>query len=274
MEEIIKVEGLWHVYPGGIEALRGVDLTIKRGEFIAIIGQNGSGKTTLVKHFNGLLKPTRGKVYVYGVDTSKASTYELSRKVGYVFQNPDHQIYSDSVYDEVAFGPRNLGFPEDEIKEIVKHVLEELELSEYVDTPPFMLGKGLRQRLAVASILAMKPEVLVVDEPTTGQDWKECVKLVEFMDRLNKEGHTIIMVTHNMKLVSMFAKRVIVMKNGRILLDGPTEQVMYDIETLREAYIKPPDVVLIDFRLRNLLGGKPSLRVEDLAEKIYQACRR
>lgn len=267
-EKVIEVQGLWHIYqPMGEVALKNIDLEIRKGEFIALIGQNGSGKTTLIKHFNGLLKPTRGRVLVNGKDTSRQKVSDLAKSVGYVFQNPDHQIFAETVEEEVSFGPRNLGFPEDKIKAIVQEVLAEVGLLHRLKEMPFMLGRGERQRLAVASVLAMEPQILIIDEPTTGLDWRESVKLMELVRRLNEKGHTIIMTTHNMSLVALYAKRVVVLRLGEKILDGPTHQVFQEIELLKTAFIKPPQL----FRLMSYF---PEIKVDDyqiknVAQKIY-----
>jgi len=262
---VIIVRDLWHVYPGGIEALRGVSLEIYPGEFIVILGQNGSGKTTLVKHFNGLLKPTRGEVIVYGMDTKTASIAELAKKVGYVFQNPDHQIFSRTVREEIAFGPKNLKLSEEEINERVAEAARILKIEEYLDENPFNLSWGLRQRVAIASILSMKPEVLIVDEPTTGQDHKTGREIMEILRQLNEKGITVIVITHDMKLAAEYAQRAIVMNEGRILLDGNIRYVFSEIEVLREAYLMPPQITQLALKLRKY-GVPVALRIEELVQ--------
>jgi len=262
---VIIVRDLWHVYPGGIEALKGVSLEIYPREFIVILGQNGSGKTTLVKHFNGLLKPTRGEVIVYGMDTKTVSIAELAKKVGYVFQNPDHQIFSKTVREEIAFGPKNLKLSEEEIDERVAEAARILKIEEYLDENPFNLSWGLRQRVAIASILSMKPEVLIVDEPTTGQDHKTGREIMEILCKLNKEGITIIVITHDMKLAAEYAQRAIVMKEGRILLDGNIRDVFSKIEVLKEAYLMPPQITQLSLKLRKY-GVPTALRVEEFIQ--------
>ncbi len=262
---VIIVRDLWHVYLGGIEALKGVSLEIYPREFIVILGQNGSGKTTLVKHFNGLLKPTRGEVIVYGMDTKTVSIAELAKKVGYVFQNPDHQIFSKTVREEIAFGPKNLKLSEEEIDERVAEAARILKIEEYLDENPFNLSWGLRQRVAIASILSMKPEVLIVDEPTTGQDHKTGREIMEILCKLNKEGITIIVITHDMKLAAEYAQRAIVMKEGHILLDGNIRDVFSKIEVLKEAYLMPPQITQLSLKLRKY-GVPTALRVEEFIQ--------
>jgi len=241
-EPIIKTQDLWHTYPEGTVALKGVSIEIYPGEFIAIIGQNGSGKTTLVKHFNGLLKPTKGKVYVYGVDTTTVSVAKLSRRVGYCFQNPDFQLCCRTVKDELEFGPKNLKLPEEEREKRVREIAKTLGFEGRLKEPPFSLSKGERQKLAVGSVLAMEPDVLIVDEPTTGQDYKTGKEMMEFYKRLNNEGKTIIIITHDMNLAAEYAERTIVLKDGKVLLDGPTREVYSKTKELQATYLRPPQV--------------------------------
>ena len=247
---VLKTEKLFYQYPTRKHyALEDINLTIRKGEFLAIIGQNGSGKTTLIKHFNGLLKPTSGKVIVSGKETTGLPTSELARSVGYVFQNPDHQIFAELVRDEVRFGPKNLGFSEERIEQTAERVMEEMNLAGMEEEMPFQLSRGQRQRLAVASVLAMEPEILIIDEPTTGQDWKESMALMNLVKRLNDNGHTCILTTHSMNLVSLYARRVVVMREAKICMDGPTQEVFKNLEELACSNIKPPEV----YRLANAL---------------------
>ncbi|MCB2202623.1 energy-coupling factor ABC transporter ATP-binding protein [bacterium] len=263
---LIKIEGLSFQYPSRTDfALEHVDLKINEGEFVAIIGQNGSGKTTLIKHFNGLLKPTDGKVYIRGVETTEQNTAELAKSIGYVFQNPDHQIFAETVRDEVAFGPKNLGFEEERIEKEITRVLKEMDLDVPLDEMPFQLSRGQRQRLAVASVLAMEPSLLIIDEPTTGQDWKESILLMQLVQGLNDKGHTCIVTTHNMNLVSLFARRVIVMKSGNVFMDGTTQDIFCREEELLTAGIKAPDVYLLARKIAPQIELDKPLTPEDLA---------
>jgi len=249
-EPLIEVEGLTHRYPNGVVALEGADLTVRRGEFLAVLGQNGSGKTTLVKHFNGLLEPTEGSVRVHGEETIKQGVRRLGQRVGYVFQNPDHQIFSDTVFDEVAFGPKIRGLEEDEIKERVSEALTAVGLEGYEEEDPFGLTKGERQRVAVASVLAVRPEVLILDEPTTGLDYAEQRSMMDLVRRLNETGSTIIVVTHTMWVVAEYAHRAAVIKNGKMVLSGTVREVFANEEELRDASLRPPHIV----SLGNALG--------------------
>jgi energy-coupling factor transport system ATP-binding protein len=257
-EPIIQVEGLTHRYPSRIVALEGVDLTVRRGEFLAVLGQNGSGKTTLVKHFNGLLKPTEGTVKV-GDDEQGSQT--LGQSVGYVFQNPDHQIFSDTVSDEVAFGPKIGGLDEQEIKERVREALAAVRLEGRGDEDPFGLTRGERQRVAVASVLAVRPEVLILDEPTTGLDYAEQRSMMDLVRGLNEAGSTIIVVTHTMWIVAEYAHRAVVVSDGRISLQGTVREVFAEEAGLHDAALRPPHIV----SLGNTLGY-PVLSVEEMVE--------
>lgn len=248
---VIEVKALEHRYPNGVVALHGADLLIHSGEFVAVVGQNGSGKTTLVKHFNGLLMPTGGHVFVNGQPSAGQSVLQLGRTVGYVFQNPDHQIFAESVFDDVAFGPRNHGVAPDEVKVRVAEALAAVGLEGRDQEDPFSLTKGERQRVAVASILATRPQVIILDEPTTGLDYREQRNMMELVRRLNEAGHTIICVTHTMWVVAEYAHRTVVIKDGRIWMDGPTRQVMGREAELTQASLKPPQLV----RISNRLGG-------------------
>jgi energy-coupling factor transport system ATP-binding protein len=237
---IIQVKNLSFSYQDKKEILKEINLEIKKGEFIAIIGENGCGKTTLVKHFNRLLLPEKGEVIIKGIPTYKQKINELAKIVGYVFQNPDHQIFANTVYEEISFAPRNSGIKEDEIKDRVREALEAVELKGYEKEDPFSLTKGERQRIAVASVLAQRPEILIFDEPTTGLDYSQTLKMMELIKKLNKMGYTIIIITHSMWIVGEYAKRIILMKDGKILLEGKPREVFKMREKLKEAKISPP----------------------------------
>ncbi len=243
-DPIIKVEDVWYQYPeSNFWALRGVSLEVFEGDLIAFIGQNGGGKSTLAKNMNGLYKPTKGRILVEGMDTKQVPTHEIVKRVGYVFQNPNHQIFESKVWDEVAYGPINLGLSEEEIKERVQWALSLVGLEGYEETHPYDLDYGKMKLLTVASVLSMKPKVLLLDEPTTGQDHKGRWILADLCKRLNKEGFTIIVITHDMRFVVEVARRVILIADGKIAMDGPTREVMTTIDILRKAAIKPPQIV-------------------------------
>jgi len=273
-DAVIRVQGVSYVYPDGTEALRNVSLEIREGEYVALIGQNGSGKTTLAKCICGLLKPTEGDVIVYGMNTKNISIHELAVKVGYIFQNPDHQLFNMTVYDEIAYGPRNLKLPEDEVKRRVFEAMKTVGLNEsYLEAHPFFLSKGMRQRVAIASILALRPNVIIVDEPTTGQDFKQSIEIMNFLTELNSVGHTIIIITHDMSIVARYARRVVCMSQGEVLLDRPTKEVFSKPDVLKKAFLKPPEIT----RLAQALGeyGIPPdiLSVDELLDEIMRRVR-
>ncbi|HIQ03920.1 MAG TPA: energy-coupling factor transporter ATPase [Desulfurococcales archaeon] len=269
-EPIIKVENVYYRYPPNIWALKGVSLNIYKQEFIALLGQNGSGKTTLAKHLNGLLVPTRGRVLVKGIDTRKLSVAKIARIVGYVFQNPEHQIFAKNIYEEIAFGLRNIGVPEEEIEDRVREALEEVDLRKPLDTNPHFLSTGEKHRLAIASVLAMKPEVIILDEPTTGLDYKRIKQLMEIIYNLYKKGHTIILITHDMALAAEYCERAIILHNGRILVDAPAREVFSNIELLAQSSLKPPQITLLSIELnrRGYPIPRDILTVKEMADKI------
>lgn len=274
---MIKVSGVHFTYPTGVEALRGVSIKIGKGEFVAVMGENGAGKTTLVKHFNGLLKPGRGKVFVNGIDTGRASVAELSRKVGLVFQNPDHQFFCETVEEEIAFGLRNFGFPRKATKEKVKWALNLLGLTKYRKSSPFMLSGGEKKRLALASVLAWDPEVLILDEPTIGQDYTQKEKLRHFISQLVAKGKTVIMVTHDIEFVADCNPRVIVMSHGRVVMDGPARTVLTNYKQILKAALIPPQVTQVFIKLADLgmptdvIGIKEA--VDLLVERLLETSR-
>jgi energy-coupling factor transport system ATP-binding protein len=254
----VEVKGLKYSYPEGKNAIAGVDLIIKEGEFAAIIGQNGSGKTTLAKHFNGLLRPSAGSISCFGKDTAKMKVSELGKIVGYVFQNPDHQIFANTVKDELTFGPRNYGLPEDQISANVTQSLQAVHLKGYEDRDPFSLTKGERQRIAVASVLTCKPKILILDEPTTGLDYTQQRSMMELLRSLNEAGHTIVIITHSLWVVAEYAHRVIVMDEGSIIMDGTVREVFSQQEKMESAGMRLPEIV----KLGNMLG-KTLLSVDE-----------
>jgi len=215
-EPVITVSGLTHCY-GEVKALDGINLTIRRGEFIALVGENGSGKTTLVKHFNRLLTPTEGDVMVNGKNTRDCSIAVLAHDVGLVFQNPDHMFFADTVRDEVAYGVRNLTIPD--CDSIIDTTLADTGLANSASLYPRWLSRGERQRLGIACVVAMKPNVIVLDEPTTGLDGYEALLVIDILKKLQEKGHTIIIITHNRDIAAHCADRIVTMENGRIISD-------------------------------------------------------
>ena len=252
-ERLIEVSGLAFSYPDGTPALRNINLDVYANQFIAFIGQNGSGKTTLAKCLNGLLKPNSGYVKIDELDTrQKGTTKKIVTKVGYVFQNPDHQLFNNTIYKEIAYGPHNLGLNEKEVDERVREAARVCGVEESIfQEHPFFLTKGLRQRVAIASILAMRPRTIIVDEPTTGQDLRQSLEVMNFLRNLwEKEGHTIIIITHEMPIVAQYAQRVVALAKGTVLMDGTTREVFAQPELLAQTFVKPPQIT----RLAQSLG--------------------
>jgi len=271
MSEIIRVEDVWFRYEGAdFWALKGVSLTIKRGELLAIIGQNGGGKTTLAKNLNGLLKPTKGRVLVDGLDTKTIPTHEIVKRVGYVFQNPSHQIFESTVWKEVAYGPINLGLSPEEVKQRVEWALSEVGLQGYEQYNPYDLDYGKMKLLTVASVLAMKPQVLILDEPTTGQDHAGRHLLSNLSRRLNREGFTVVIITHDMRFVAETVNRVVLVSNGEILMDGSTREVLNAFDVLKKAAIKPPQIVQLASELRKKGIDINALTIEEALQEILK----
>ncbi len=246
----LTVENLHFSYASGVEALKGVSLNVEVGEFIAIMGQNGAGKTTLVKHFNGLLKPTSGRVLVDDVETTKTSVATLARKVGFVFQNPDHQLFSETVEEEIGFALKNFGYESFVIEDRITWAVNLLGLSQYRKTSPFMLSGGERKRVALASVLAWDPQVLVLDEPTIGQDHQQKENLRQFIMQLQTQGKTIIIVTHDVEFVAECNPRVILMREGKIVADGVGKDILTTPSVLEESSIVLPQVAQVFMHLK------------------------
>jgi energy-coupling factor transport system ATP-binding protein len=263
---LIELRDVQYWYGREVEALRGVSLEIREGEFIALLGQNGSGKTTLAKHLNGLLKPTSGTVLVSAKDTRTARIAQLSRTVGYVFQNPDHMIFAKTIFDEVAFGLRNVKTPETEIPPLVDRALALVDLKKPLTEDPHSLSMGERRRLTIASVLALDPKVLILDEPTTGVDYHRASLLMETVVQLNQTGRTIILITHDIALAAEYSNRTIILKDGGILADGPTRSVLSQPQLTSQSNILPPQVSMLAERLSTFGFPPQTVRISEAAE--------
>jgi energy-coupling factor transporter ATP-binding protein EcfA2 len=257
---LIELSGVSFHYTPDKPVLRDVNLGIRRGDFVALLGQNGSGKTTLVKHAMGLLTPRFGEVRFDGAAITRADTARLGARVGFVFQDPDHMLFAATVFDEVAFGLSNRKVPPAELPRRVAVALETVGLGGREQTDPFVMTKGERQKLAVACVLACEPEVLVLDEPTTGLDAAEQVAMMQLLARLNSAGHTVIIITHAMDVAATWARRVVLMRGGEIIADGTARQVFHQPDRLALAGLVAPPCV----RLGSLLGV-PAVTVDELA---------
>jgi len=257
-DAILRTEGLVHVYAGETRALDGVDLSIAPGERVAIVGQNGSGKSTLVRHFNGLLRPTEGRVFVDGADAAGQRVAHLAATVGLAFQDPDRQIFAGRVRTEVAFGPRNLGRSGTDLDAAIDAALLATGLDKDAQTNPYDLGYSRRKLLALASVLAMGTPVVVLDEPTTGQDARGLERIHRLVADLSAAGRTVIAVSHDMRFVAEAFERIVVMRDGRIVLDGTPAEVFAETAwpALASTFLEPPLAARIGARLR--LGATPT----------------
>ena len=255
----IEIKDLHFTYPTGVEALRGVSLAIEAGEQVAIVGQNGAGKTTLVKHFNGLLQPTSGQVLIGEWDTRKHSVAKLASRVGYVFQNPDEQLFSKNVGTEVAFGPKNLGFDAERVEALVHDALALTQLSDQTETNPYDLSATWRKMVALASIISMDTEIVIFDEPTTGQDAVNVARIASVIAELRQRGKTVVTITHDIDFCAENFERVIAMSQGKILLDGKANEVLGQEEILAITYVDPPQLT----RLGKRLGFKETVRNQE-----------
>jgi energy-coupling factor transport system ATP-binding protein len=254
----LAIQELVHVYPGGVRAVDGASFRVAAGERVALIGQNGSGKTTLVRHLNGLLRPTSGRVTVDGIDAATRTVAQLARAVGLVFQDPDRQIFAPSVRGEVEFGPRNVGLRGADLRDAVDEALAATGLTGSESVNPYDLGGSRRKLLALASVLAMRTPVLVLDEPTTGQDVRGVERVRSVIDAAHRDGRTVVAVSHDMRFVAEAFDRVIVMREGRVVIDAPTGEAFAAAAwaTLRATYVEPPLPALVGERLG--LGATPT----------------
>ncbi|MEE9197286.1 MAG: ABC transporter ATP-binding protein [bacterium] len=237
---LLRLRDLQYTYPNGTEAVRGVTLDFPPGQRVSLLGENGSGKTTLARLLVGLLRPTRGALLVKGVDSSTLSTHEISEKVGLVFQNPDHQIFEQRVWDEVAFGPRNYALPEPEIARRVEVQLRRFGLWEDRLRLPAALSGGERKRVTFASTFALRPDVLLLDEPTKGMDFGRKRDLAAVARCLTEEGRTVVFITHDVDFAFASTERAIILQGGRVFLEGPTAEVLAD-PSVTEAGLLPPE---------------------------------
>ncbi len=240
-EEALAVEDLWHIYSSGREALRGISLKVRRGDFIAIVGANGAGKTTLIKHFNGLLKPSRGRVLVFGKDTRMHTVAELAKHVGLVFQNPLHHFFEESALKEVTFTLKSMGFGSDEGRAM--SILKSLNLRNLANKSPYELSVGEQRRLAIASVLVYEPEVVVLDEPTAGIDYSLKMELLSILLSLLEKGKTIVMTTHDVEFLAHApVNKVVLMSDGKVLAQGDPREILYNAELLAKAHVTPPQI--------------------------------
>ena len=251
---VLSVKNLRHTYDDGTEALKNISLDIYEGEYVLIVGQNGAGKSTLVKHFLNLLKPTAGKVLVRDRDTRELSVSELAQSIGYLAQNPDNQIFNTTVEKEVAFALPFLGYDSEAVKQETSRSLKAMQLWEHRNSHPLSLPKGERGRIVIAALLAMNPEIIIFDEPTTGQDYQGASSILDVSRQLHQMGKTVIVITHHLYLMPDYADRAIVMGKGTILLDAPLRQAYHQTDLLESTYLTPPQSVVLSQKLSKISG--------------------
>ncbi len=262
----IQIVDLSFTYPGGVDALRGVSLSIQPGESLAIIGQNGAGKTTLVRHLNSLLKPSAGQVTIGDWNTRQYSTARFATRVGYVFQNPDDQLFQSTVRAEVQFGPKKLGWEAGRVIQAAEAALQTVELAQFARSHPYDLSPGQRKRAALAAVLAMQTPIVILDEPTTGQDWQGVQLIGRIVSELGKQGKTVITITHDIDFCAEHFERVVVLAHGQVLMDGSAREVLPQQQILAQTFVEPPQLV----RLASRLGIKTTpLNVAEFIQAKY-----
>ena len=281
MSQIIKAEHLAYTYPGmddmpGISVFKDMNLTVEEGTFLAVLGSNGCGKSTLAKHFNSILLPSGGKVWVCGMDTSdEDKLIPIRRNVGMVFQNPDNQIVANVVEEDVAFGPENLGIASPEIRHRVDNALKQVGMEKYAQHAPHLLSGGQKQRIAIAGIIAMQPKCIVLDEPTAMLDPRGRAEVMDTITRLNREKKiTVVLITHHMDEAAK-AQRVVVMHGGKVAADGTPQEVFTQVELLHELGLGAPETVELCWQLNKLGFSLPLDRLDekDCAQALYDAVK-
>jgi len=242
--KVVETKDITYEYPDGTKALEKVNFNVDDGKIVALLGPNGAGKSTLFLHFNGILRPSSGSVNIDGetVNYDKKDLLKVRQKVGIVFQNPDDQLFAPTVLEDVAFGPMNMGLPKDEVEKRVKEALFRVGMEGFEKKPPHHLSGGQKKRVAIAGILAMKPKIMVLDEPTSGLDPKGASQILRLLYKLNQEGMTIVISTHDVDLVPLYASRVYIISNGKIIKEGTASEVFEDVKTIRGANLRLPRI--------------------------------
>jgi energy-coupling factor transport system ATP-binding protein len=273
MKIAISTSELIYRYPTGQEALRGVSISIQEGKVVSIIGKNGAGKTTLAKHLNGLLKPTSGSVVVQGEEVSGKSTSEMAHHVGYVFQNPEDQLFESSVFEEVAFGPKNLGVSREQIDQEVRAALSMVGLLPVISEHPYNLTYGQRKMLCIASVLAMRPEIVILDEPNAGQDYFGLKLLGKILEKLRSEKKTVLMISHDIEFVAEHSDESVLMHDGRVIVHASTRSVLSDMANLSSSAVRPPQVTRLAFNLTRIGMKRDIITVREMVESIEKSLR-
>ena len=264
--EVLTATNLVHTYKGGVTALKGVNLSVYENEIVSIVGQNGSGKTTLVRHFNGLLRPTSGSVSLFGQPTQKQTVSQMSRTVGYVFQNPNHQIFCSTVREELSVAPKNFKTPQAEYEEAIEEVVRLMQIQSILDVNPLTLDYTTKKIVTIASVLVFHPKVLILDEPTGGLDEAGRIMLSSITQLVHEAGHTVVMISHDMDYVAEHSGRIVVMAGGEIIGDGLPQEIFCQREIMERAQIEPPQISQLDAWL-DPNSGSSTLSVERFVEK-------
>ena len=242
--KVIETKDITYQYPDGTKALEEVNFNVEEGKIVALLGPNGAGKSTLFLHFNGILRPSSGTIIIDGepVSYNKKDLMRIRQKVGIVFQNPDDQLFAPTVLEDVAFGPMNMGLSKEEVEDRVKEALIRVGMEGFEKKPPHHLSGGQKKRVAIAGILAMKPKIMVLDEPTSGLDPKGASQILRLLYKLNKEGITIVISTHDVDLVPLYASKVYIISEGKIIKEGTASEVFADVKTIRGANLRLPRI--------------------------------
>ena len=271
----LETKNLNFTYPDGTKALKNVNIQIKKGEKIAIIGPNGAGKSTLFSHFNGLTEPTSGHIEIEGkkIEYDRDSLLEVRQKVGIVFQDPNDQLFAPTVKEDIAFGPMNLGLEYDEIEKRIKESLELVGMSEFEEKTPHHLSGGQQKRVAIAGIIAMRPDIMILDEPTAGLDPEGVDKVLNILNDLNKEDMSIVISSHDIEMVNEFADKIFVLYGGEIIASGSREEIFSNEELLKKAHLKAPVTTEILYQLKEkgLDVDCKKLSVDETIEEILKA---
>lgn len=278
MEHIhLETKNLSFTYPDGTQALKNVNLQIKKGEKIAIMGANGAGKSTLFSHFNGLTEPTSGYIEIDGkrIVYERDELLKVRQKVGIVFQDPNDQLFAPTVKEDVAFGPMNLGLEYDEVKKRIEESLEMVGMSGFEEKTPHHLSGGQQKRVAIAGIIAMRPEIMILDEPTAGLDPEGVDKVLNILNNLNDEGMSIVISSHDIEMVNEFADKIFVLHHGEIIAQGDKHQIFSDKELLKRAHLKAPVSTEILYKLKEngLDVDTEKLSVDETVEEILKASK-
>lgn len=271
----LSTENLSFTYPDGTQALKNINIEIEKGEKVAIIGPNGAGKSTLFSHFNGLTEPTSGCVKIEGkpISFEKDELLKVRQKVGIVFQDPNDQLFAPTVKEDIAFGPMNLGLSYDEVEKRVEDALKMVGMENYEDKTPHHLSGGQQKRIAIAGIIAMKPELMILDEPTAGLDPDGVEKVLNIMNQLNKEGMTLIISSHDIDMISKYADKIFILYNGEIIESGNKNKIFSDMELLKKAHLRTPITTEILYNLKEsgLNVNTEKISVEDTCAEIIKA---